>query len=373
MGNEKQIKRGRSAQNLPEGFVWGVAAASYQVEGAAAEDGRGTSIWDTFSRTPGAVAHGHTGDVSVDQYHRYPEDVRLMRDAGIGAYRFSIAWPRIQPDGSGALNPNGFDYYKRLIDELHREGIRAVATLYHWDLPQALEDRGGWPNRDTAYRFRDYASACFAELGDKVDMWITLNEAWCSSILGYQAGVHAPGRTDRSASWAAGHHLLLGHGMAVTAYRETGLTAPIGITHNLQTPRPATSRSEDITAADRAADMHTRFFLDPLLGRSYPQRHFDAYPNDVPPPIEAGDMELIAAPIDFLGLNYYSEPVVAAVPVDAANPEGYRDVPSHHERTHMGWPVVPRGLYRHLNWVWKHIEGRFPCISLRTAALSKMN
>jgi beta-glucosidase len=290
MKQQEQMGRRRSSLNLPEGFLWGVAAASYQVEGATSADGRGTSIWDTFSETPGAVIHGHTGAVSVDQYHRYPEDVRLMRDAGIGSYRFSIAWPRIQPDGSGAFNSKGFDYYKRLIDELHREGIGAAATLYHWDLPQALEDRGGWPNRDTAHRFRDYAAACFGELGDIVDMWITLNDPWCSSVLGYQVGVHAPGSTDRSAAWAAGHHLLLGHGMATEAYRATGLTAPIGITLNLEMPRPATNRSEDIAAADRAADMHTRFFIDPLLGRPYPQRHFDAYPDAVPPPVEAGDM-----------------------------------------------------------------------------------
>jgi beta-glucosidase len=346
---------------FPEDFLWGVATASYQVEGAADVDGRGPSIWDTFSRTPGAVLHGHTGDVSVDQYHRYPEDIALMRELGVDAYRFSIAWPRVQPDGRGPFNDRGFDYYRRLIDALHAAGLNATATLYHWDLPQTLEDAGGWPERDTAGRFAEYARETFRRLGDHVDRWITLNEPWCSAVLGYGEGVHAPGRRDRSAAWAAGHHLLLGHGLAVAAYRaERGVgegVAPIGITHNLETPRPATRRPEDVAAADRAADMRTRFFLDPLLGRGYPERHFAAYPGETPPQVLAGDMEMIGAPIDFLGLNFYHEPVVAA---DETLPEGYREVLSHHELTAMDWPVTPRGLYRHLVWVWKHTEGRYP-------------
>ena len=362
-----------STRRFPEGFLWGVAAASYQVEGAAGEDGRGPSIWDTFSHTPGKVLHGHTGDVSVDQYHRYPEDAALMRDLGVGAYRFSIAWPRVQPAGSGAFNEVGFDYYKRLADELHGAGLKAVATLYHWDLPQALEDAGGWPMRDTAMRFADYAAETFSRLGDHIDMWITMNEAWCSSVLGYHIGVHAPGRHDRSASWAAGHHLLLAHGLAVQAYRAGGGgaagAAPIGITHNLETPHPATNRAEDVEAADRAMDMRTRFFLDPIIGKGYPQRHFDAYPDETPPPVETGDMETIASPVDFLGLNFYFEPTLAAAPVGqdgevrdgvACHPEGFREVPTHHERTEMDWPVTPRGLYRHLKRVWEHIGGAVP-------------
>lgn len=360
-------------RQFPEGFLWGVAAASYQVEGAAREDGRGESIWDRFSHTPGNVLHGHTGDVSVDQYHRYPEDVALMRDLGVGAYRFSIAWPRIQPDGSGAFNERGFDYYRRLADELHRTGVKAVATLYHWDLPQALEDAGGWPLRDTAYRFADYAAETTRRLADHVDMWTTLNEAWCSSVLGYGYGAHAPGRRDRSAMWAAGHHLLLAHGLAVQAYRAGGGAragaAAIGITHNLETPHAATRREEDRLAADRAMDLRTRFFLDPILGDAYPERHFAAYPEATPPPVQPGDMEVIATPIDFLGLNFYAEPTVAAAPVGAedelrdgvrCHPEGFRDVPTHHERTEMDWPVTPRGLYRHLRWVSDRVAGRVP-------------
>lgn len=366
----------RTSAAFPEGFLWGVATASYQVEGATEADGRGRSIWDTFSETPGNVVHGHTGAVSVDQYHRYPEDIQLMREAGLHAYRFSIAWPRIQPDGRGAFNAKGFDYYKRLIDELHANGLKAAATLYHWDLPQALEDAGGWPERDTAYRFADYATACFRELGDIVDMWSTLNEPWCSAVLGYHIGVHAPGRHDRSASWAAGHHLLLGHGLAVGRYREeqpfgarggtggaggsgAGLdgAVPIGITLNLESPRPATQSAADREAADRAMDLRTRFFLDPIFGHPYPERHFAAYPESTPPPVQDGDMETIAAPIDFLGLNFYHEPVIAA---QQGEPEGFREVTSHHELTDMGWPVTPRGLYRHLHWVWDHIDGAVP-------------
>ena len=358
---------------FPNDFLWGVAAASYQVEGAVHQDGRGQSIWDTFSHTPGAVLHGHTGDVSVDQYNRYPEDVELMRDLGVGAYRFSIAWPRIQPTGTGAFNDAGVDYYKRLADELRRNDIQAVATLYHWDLPQHLEDRGGWPERDTAKRFAYYAAEVFRRLGDHIDMWITLNEPWCSAILGYLAGVHAPGRQDLSDAWAAGHHLMLGHGLAVQAYRaEHGQgegVAPLGITLNLETPRPATRRDEDLDAVDRAMDMRTRFFLDPLISKGYPERHFYAYSGETPPPVQAGDMEAIATPVDFIGLNYYFEPVIAAAPVGdqgtaregvPRNPEGFREVRSHHDRTEMDWPVVPLGLYRHLKWVWEHIDGRFP-------------
>jgi len=361
-----------TTRTFPHDFLWGVATASYQVEGAAGEDGRGASIWDTFSHTPGKVLHGHTGDRSVDQYHRYSEDVALMGDLGVGAYRFSIAWPRVQPAGSGAFNEGGFDYYRRLADELHGAGIKAVATLYHWDLPQPLEDAGGWPNRDTAYRYAEYAAETFRRLGDHIDMWITLNEAWCSSVLGYYYGAHAPGRTNLTDAWAAGHHLLLGHGLALEAYRdrrEEGFTAPIGITHNLETPHPATTRPEDVAAADRAMDLRTRFFLDPILGKGYPERHFAAYPGETPPPVRDGDMALIAGKIDFLGLNFYHEPTIASAPVGpvgevrdgvGCHPEGYREVSTHHPRTAMDWPVTPRGLYRHLTWVWEYTGQKIP-------------
>lgn len=343
----------QSRLSFPDGFLWGTATASYQVEGAASEDGRGASIWDSFSKTPGRVAHGHTGDVACDQYHRYREDVALMRALGVDAYRFSIAWPRVLPDGSGAVNRRGIDYYKRLATELLEAGIKPVATLYHWDLPQALQDAGGWPARDTAFRFAEYAEVCYEQLGDLVDMWITLNEPFCASVVSYLYGSHAPGERDRPRAYRAIHHLNLAHGLALEAYREAGLTRPIGIALNLETPRPATQRAEDREAADRAADLQTRMFLDPLLGRGYPQRHLDAYPQ-APMPVEEGDLAVIAGKIDFLGINYYFEHAVAH---DANHPEGFREVVQHYPTTQMGWYVVPQGLYRQLRWVHDYTGG----------------
>ncbi len=338
---------------FPDDFLFGTATASFQVEGAANEDGRGTSIWDTFCRTPGKVIHGHTGDVATDQYHRYPEDIALMHNLGVTAYRFSLAWPRIIPAGAGAVNQAGLDYYKRLIDALRKAGIRPAATLYHWDLPQPLEDAGGWPERDTALRYAEYAERCFAELGDRVDFWITLNEPLCSSVLGYETGTHAPGIRDRNKAYRAIHHLNLAHGMAVAAFRAGGYAGEIGTTLNMSTPRPATRRAEDIEAADRAADKDTRMFLDPLLGLGYPQRHLDAHP-EVALPIEDGDMEVMSQKIDFLGINYYTE---SAAAYDPNHPEQFKMVPVHYHTTDMGWPVVPRGLYRHLCWVGEHTKG----------------
>ncbi len=347
-----------SMNTFPDSFLWGTATASYQVEGAVTEGGRSRSIWDAFSAIPGKILDGQNGDEAADHYHRYEQDISLMEKGGFGAYRFSIAWPRIQPEGKGKVNPAGLDFYKRLADELHSHGIQAVATLYHWDLPQSLEDAGGWPLRDTADRFAEYASLCFAGLSDHIDMWITLNEPWCSAVLGYYIGEHAPGRMSLEDAWAAGHHLLLGHGKAVQAYRsQISSDVPIGITLNLETPRPATRKEADKEAVQRALDLRTRFFLDPLLGKGYPERHFDAYPQLKRPVILDGDMETIASPIDFLGLNYYWEPVVAS---DPKNPEGFQDVHSHHERTDMGWPITPQGLYRHLKWVSNHTEGKLP-------------
>ncbi len=291
---------------FPKDFLWGTATASYQVEGAAQEDNRGASIWDTFSRKPGAVLHGHTGDMGSDQYHRYEEDTALMAQLGIASYRFSLSWSRIYPDGHGDLNIKGFDYYHRLVDSLLTRGIEPAVTLYHWDLPQVLEDRGGWPERDTAMRYVDYAETCFREFGDKVSMWITLNEPYCAAYLGYQRGVHAPGREDFPDAIRAVHHLNLAHGLAVEAFRGGGHKGQIGITLNLETPRPATSRDEDILAADRAADQGTRMFMEPLFGGEYPERFLSAYPG-LHIPAESGDMAHISAPIDFLGLNYYTE------------------------------------------------------------------
>jgi beta-glucosidase len=226
---------------FPDGFVWGAATAAYQIEGAARDDGRGPSIWDTFSRTPGKVFAGHTGDVACDHYHRYADDVGLMADVGLRSYRFSISWPRIKPDGTGPVNPRGLDFYDRLVDTLHERGIDPVVTLYHWDLPQPLEDRGGWTARETASWFAEYAAAVYQRLGDRVRVWTTLNEPWCSAFLGYASGIHAPGRQDPAAALKAVHHLLLAHGLAVGELRAAGAQT-LGITLNPAAVKPRTSR-----------------------------------------------------------------------------------------------------------------------------------
>ncbi len=339
-------------RTFPKDFIWGTATASYQVEGAYNEQGRGVSIWDTFSRTPGKVLHGHTGDVASDQFHRYKEDVGLMQKLGVGYYRFSVAWPRVFPDGEGKQNPQGFDYYNSLVDSLLEAGIKPAVTLYHWDLPQKLQDQGGWTNRKTATLFADYAEACYQELGDRVDMWITLNEPFCASVLGYYLGVHAPGIKDRGQTAEAIHHLHLAHGMALERFRQGGYKGKIGITLNLNTPRPATLDEKDLLAADRAADLGSRMFMDPIFKGTYPQRFIDAY-SDIKMPIEEGDLELVSKQIDFLGLNYYTEYVAA---YDEKEPEEYALLPSWEPKTDMGWYIVPEGFYRQLMWVHNNYD-----------------
>ena len=333
---------------FPENFLWGTATASYQVEGAAAADGRGLSIWDTFCRTPGKVYHGHNGDVASDQYHRYAEDVDLMVLLGVNAYRFSTAWPRVFPKGYGKFNPKGFDYYNRLVDELLNHGIEPAITLYHWDLPQALEEAGGWPDRDTAYRFADYAGACFEALGDRVKRWITLNEPLCSAYLGYEIGIHAPGRKSKTDAVKAVHHLLLGHGFAVERFRSGNYGGEIGITLNLQTPRPARRNESDELAASMAADKDSRMFTGPLFGKGYPERYLSTYPELHVPAIE-DDLNIISAKMDFLGLNYYSEQVAT---VDKNHPEGFGYVPTWQpEMPICGGNIIAEGLVRQLQWV----------------------
>ncbi len=345
-------------RSFPKDFLWGTATASYQVEAAVTADGRLPGIWDTFSHTPGKTMHGQTGDTTVDQYNRYEEDVDLMRRMGAQSYRFSLAWPRIIPTGMGAVNQKGLDYYRRLADSLHSAGIQAAATLYHWDLPQVLQDAGGWPDRDTALRFADYAEVCFRELKDSVDMWITLNEPWCSSYLGYGIGIHAPGNTDMQDAYSAAHHLMVGHGLAVQRYRDAGLSAPIGITLNMDSPRPATLSPDDVAAAQRANEFKTLAFLNPLLGRPRPAGLAERRPQYVFPD-RAGDAEVIASPIDFLGLNFYHEPAIEDVPV-SVSPDRFREAHVYHEKTEMGWPITPRGFYRHIKWVWEETGGRWP-------------
>ncbi|GAA1013323.1 beta-glucosidase [Acrocarpospora pleiomorpha] len=338
---------------FPDGFIWGAATASYQIEGAAREDGRGPSIWDTFARTPGRVADGHTGDVACDHYHRYREDVGLMAGLGLGVYRFSTAWPRIVPDGSGPVNPRGLDFYDKLVDELLGAGITPYVTLYHWDLPQNLEDRGGWANRDTAYRFGDYAQAVHARLGDRVRTWTTLNEPWVSAFLGYCSGVHAPGRRSEADAFKAAHHLLLAHGLAARA-----LTGELALTLNLApvvTPAQALDPAAEISDVDREAvdridALLNRQFIDPALRGIYPPEVLEiAARHGGLDHIKDGDLAIINQPIDLLGINYYNPCIVESAPGTPAN-EAYPgsegigfaslDVPS----TAMGWPIIPSGL-----------------------------
>ena len=354
---------------FPAGFVFGVSTASYQIEGAAHEDGRGTSIWDTFSHTPGKVAGGDTGDVACDHYHRWREDVRLMAGLGVDAYRFSVAWPRIQPDGRGPVNERGLDFYRRLVDAVLDAGIRPCLTLYHWDLPQALEDAGGWRVRDTAERFAEYAQLVFGALGDRVPLWITLNEPYCSSIVGYAEGRHAPGAREGEPALAAAHHLLVGHGMAVEALRAAGARARgarIGITLNPSPAHPATSAPEDVAAAERAELLNMHLFTEPVLGGRYPERAREVWSQITDFSfVRDGDLALTSAPLDFLGINYYFREHVRHGPYVEADPalRAANDIAAYKVRpagvtdfTEMGWPVEPDGLTELLTG----LRDRFP-------------
>ena len=307
------LRSGDGRVSFPPGFLWGAATAAYQIEGAVDEDGRGPSIWDTFSHTPGKTAGGDTGDVAADHYHRYLQDVELMAALGLRAYRFSVAWPRVLPEGKGRLNQRGLDFYSRLVDALLRHGIRPLLTLYHWDLPQRLEDEGGWGNRDTSARFADYAALVAEALGDRVELWATLNEPWCSAFLGYASGVHAPGRSDPAMALQAAHHLLLGHGLATAALRSAlPATAQISITLNLSAVRASGDSELDRDACRRVDGLANRLFLDPLFHGRYPAdvREDTAALSDWSF-VRDGDGAIIAAPLDLLGVNYYAPTHVA--------------------------------------------------------------
>lgn len=345
------------ALRFPPGFRWGAATAAYQIEGGAREDGRTPSIWDTFSRTPGRVRNGDTGDIAADHLRRMPEDVALMAGLGLTDYRFSVSWPRVQPTGRGPAVQRGLDFYRRLTDRLLEAGIRPAVTLYHWDLPQELEDAGGWPERDTAHRFADYTRLVAEALGDRVPLWTTLNEPWCSAFLGYASGVHAPGRTDPAAALRAAHHLNLGHGLAVGVLRGT-LPEPtqVSLTLNLAAVRGRTDSVADREAVRRIDALANRIFLDPVFRGHYPQDLWDdtAAVTDWSF-VRDGDLAEIARPIDALGLNYYTPTVVAAAdPVHRPAPAGpspwpgaeqtVRFLPAAGPRTAMGWPVDPDGL-----------------------------
>ncbi|MDR1419897.1 MAG: beta-glucosidase [Treponema sp.] len=331
---------------FPADFVWGTATASYQVEGAGHEGGRSECIWDTFSRRPGAVYAGESGEVACDQYHRYAGDIALMAELGFKSYRFSIAWPRIIPTGTGKVNPEGVAYYRKLCEELHKYNIKACATIYHWDLPQVLEDKGGWAERSITAAYEEYAKVCFKELGDLVDQWITINEPFCVAYLGYYFGVHAPGIQDLQKALNAVHHVNLAHGLAVKAYRKTGLAAPIGITWNPSTPRPATSSRDDLKASLYARAFETEVFMFPCLGKGYPE--IVTKDLKLKFPVKPGDMENIAQKIDFIGVNFYNETPVAW---DKKAKLKYSGRPFWQDTSEMGWPLTPGGLERQLLWI----------------------
>ncbi|MEY6564276.1 GH1 family beta-glucosidase [Streptomyces albidoflavus] len=326
---------------LPAGFTWGVATAAYQIEGAVAEDGRAPSIWDTFSHTPGKVAGGDTGDVACDHYHRWPEDLALMKRLGVDSYRFSIAWPRVHPQGDGPVNEAGLAFYDRLVDALLEAGITPNVTLYHWDLPQALQDRGGWPARETAEHFAAYASTVAERLGDRVSRWATLNEPLCSAWIGHLEGTMAPGLRDIDAAVKASYHLLLGHGLAAQAVRAASPHAKIGIVNNLSTVYAA-SDSEADQAAARRMDGHTnRWWLDPVHGRGFPADMREVYGVDLPE--RPGDLDTIAQRLDWIGLNYYFPAVVADDP-DAPHPHIRTVRREGVPRTGMDWEIEANGL-----------------------------
>ncbi|MFJ1755339.1 GH1 family beta-glucosidase [Kitasatospora sp. NPDC088134] len=351
---------------FPPGFAWGAATAAYQIEGAAAEDGRTPSIWDVFARTPGKVLNGDTGDVAVDHYHRFREDVRLMADLGLTSYRFSLSWPRIQPTGRGPAVERGLDFYRALTDTLLEHGISPVATLYHWDLPQDLEEAGGWPVRETAYRFAEYAALAAAALGDRIPVWTTLNEPWCSAFLGYGSGVHAPGRTNPADALKAAHHLNLGHGLAVGALRELlPASAQLSVSLNLHLLRPLTDTPEDHEAVRRIDAVGNRIWTGPMLKGGYPEdlKADTAHLVDWDELVRPGDEAEICRPIDLLCLNYYNPTVVSAPrpeleTADAARNDGHgasdhspwpgsEEIVFHlanDDLTAMGWPIDASGL-----------------------------
>ncbi|HEY0752835.1 MAG TPA: GH1 family beta-glucosidase [Ktedonobacteraceae bacterium] len=342
--------------SFPANFVWGAATASYQVEGAASEDGRGPSIWDWFSATPGKVYQGDTGDVTIDQYHRYPEDIMLAKGLGLGAYRFSVSWSRVLPQGTGAVNEAGLDYYDRLVDTLLAHGVKPVTTLYHWDLPLALYQQGGWINRDTAYAYADYAEIVAQRLGDRVGMWQTHNEPWCVAYLGYGIGEHAPGHQEWPVVGTVAHHLLLSHGLALPRIRaHIQPDAQIGITLNF-TPGYGADNQAITLARVEQARREDRWFTDPLFRGVYPAGLF-ADLNTDPPPIKEGDMEIISTPIDFLGVNNYTRLVFQA------STDGSRSEPIMVPGalyTAMPWEVYPDGLRSLL--VWLHEEYALPSL-----------
>ncbi len=341
---------GDNFAKLPAGFVFGTSTASYQIEGAWDEDGKGPSIWDTFTAEPGRIKDGSSGQVACDHYHRYVDDVALMQRLGIGAYRFSIGWPRIQPDGQGPANPAGLDFYDRLVDELVGAGIEPMATLYHWDLPQALQDAGGWELRATAERFAEYAALCAQRLGDRVGKWAPVNEPNVVTMLGYGIGEHAPGRSLAFDALPVAHHLDLAHGLAVQALRANG-AREVGAATNHVPVWAASDKPEDVAAAHLFDALWNRIFADPMLLGSYPEGFGEVMP------IQDGDLEVIHQPLDFYGFNYYNPMRISAAPEGSDLPFEQNDIPGY-PKTEFGWPIVPDGLRQ----VIRQLIERYPDI-----------
>lgn len=347
---------------FPDDFRWGVATASYQIEGAVREDGRGPSIWDTFCAIPGKIENGDTGNVACDHYHLYPRDIVLMRELGIRNYRFSIAWPRILPRGRGQINSAGLDFYERLVDTLLEADIEPFATLYHWDLPQALQDEvGGWGSRETSQAFADYADVVSRRLGDRIKHWITLNEPYVSAFSGNELGAHAPGIRDPRTAWQVSHHLLLGHGLSVPVLRANGgPDTQVGITIVLSPVEPADDSEQNQRLAQFVDGKQNRWFLDPVFRGSYPRDVLDTLSEmGIQPEIRTGDNAIIAQPVDFLGMNYYYRTIVRQRP---GRPFGQYEMvwPQGAERTTMGWAVYPPGLHTLLSRV--HQEYHVPAV-----------
>ncbi len=326
--------------DFPKGFIWGVATSAFQIEGASFTDGRSASIWDSFCRTPGKVSKGETGDIACDHYHLWQEDLDLIQSLGVDAYRFSISWPRVLPDGNGKVNEKGLDFYERLVDGILERGLKPYATLYHWDLPQFLEDEGGWPKRDTAYHFADYAEVVVKRLGDRVISYATLNEPWCSSYLGYGIGVHAPGQKDERKYLQAAHHLLLAHGLALPRLRANAPKAQHGIVLNYEPAYADTDSSQYL--AQRYEDFYFNWFMAPLFKGNYPKDLWEIFGNNVPE-VRAGDLELISSPIDFLGMNYYTHALVKQDKTQWLDIGRWQNPEA--QFTDMGWEISPNSLY----------------------------
>ena len=344
---------------FPRDFLWGAATSAYQVDGAVGEGGRTASIWDTFAHTPGRTVHGDTGDIACDHYHRWPDDVALMRELGLNAYRFSVSWPRLQPSGQGDLNPAGVAFYRSLLEGLIASGIRPLITLYHWELPQVLEDAGGWPARDTASRFADFAARTVDALGDLAADWVTLNEPWCQAFLGYLDGKHAPGRRHLPDAVAATHHQLLAHGRAVQAIRSSRHVARVGIANILTDVLPASDRPEDLAATARYDTNSNRLFMDPVLLGGYPDAVHELYDrHGLARLIASGDEAIIATPTDHLAVNHYQRVLVQDDPEDRHL--GARGVPAEPATTSLGWSVIPQAFRN----VLQRVAREYPPIPL---------